>query len=338
MSMSLRAIESAAANPSQPIDIPPTQEFSYAEEYGVIQLFNAVELPGKPNFWLHPHFWEYPLSQKAAERRQWLQRNSDQLDSVQKIDLSSKSLTVIPREISLFRNLQILNLSNQMFSNLEILDLSSQLNLPNLLKLNLSRNLSIRSLQGFSFNLLPKLQKLNLSENNIRSLQGVNLNLPDLQKFNLSKNSLRSLQGVNLNLPDLQKLNLSKNSLRSLRGANLNFPNLRSLSLQQNQITEIPDEVFHLPGNCEVDVSANRLTLDSVDQLQRAIERRRAENPQFVPPNFCASVAWPFSPSISLFAFRRGPAPTSDSAPSTVPMSPATQRLDTQLYAWDDES
>ena len=315
MSMSLRAIESAAANPSQPIDIPPTQEFSYAEEYGVIQLFNAVELPGKPNFWLHPHFWEYPLSQKAAERRQWLQRNSDQLDSVQKIDLSSKSLTVIPREISLFRNLQILNLSNQMFSNLEILDLSSQLNLPNLLKLNLSRNLSIRSLQGFSFNLLPKLQKLNLSENNIRSLQG-----------------------VNLNLPDLQKLNLSKNSLRSLRGANLNFPNLRSLSLQQNQITEIPDEVFHLPGNCEVDVSANRLTLDSVDQLQRAIERRRAENPQFVPPNFCASVAWPFSPSISLFAFRRGPAPTSDSAPSTVPMSPATQRLDTQLYAWDDES
>ena len=209
---------------------------SAAEDHGVIQLFDAINVDGKPDL------AGISVQKRAAACRRWLQEHADRLNSVTEIDLGEKNLTVVPREIELFCNLQVLSLYNN----------------------------QVQNLQGPS---LPAgLQTLYLSNNQIQTLQGVALPA-GLQKLYLNNNQIQSLQGVALPA-GLQKLSLSNNQIQSLQGPPLPA-GLRSLFLSNNRISELPDWVFQLPRTCQLYIEMNLFTPQYVEQ----INRRLAANP-----------------------------------------------------------
>ena len=136
------------------------------------------------------------------------------------IDLSDKNLTVIPREIALFRNMQTLFLYGN----------------------------HLQSLEGVA---LPEsLKRLDLRGNQIQNLEGV-----VLPKF-------------------LRELYLSGNQIQSLQGL-APLKSLRRLNLTNNRISELPNWIFQLPTNCEVNVAGNRLPTHLSTQISEIINRRR---------------------------------------------------------------
>ncbi|KAF3986939.1 hypothetical protein FT663_04666 [Candidozyma haemuli var. vulneris] len=150
-----------------------------------------------------------------------------------------------------FHDLQVLDISANSFENLETLQGNIHMT-----RLDASNNM-IRSMEGvkklsgltyldlsqnglggeidFSQYELPNLQELNLSENKIRSVIGIE-NLPNLRILNLNENNLTNLscQGSH---PHLKKLLLKFNRLRSL---NLDsYPLLRTLRIDGNALSSI---------------------------------------------------------------------------------------------------
>ena len=101
-----------------------------AEDHAVIQLFDTISLPKKPNF------DGVSSQEKATSCRRWLQEHASQLDAVKDIDLSNKRLRLIPKEIELFRNLRGLNLSNNEIETLNGIALPDSLQ-----RFNLANNL-----------------------------------------------------------------------------------------------------------------------------------------------------------------------------------------------------
>ena len=231
---------------------------SAAEDHGVIQLFDAINVDGKPDL------AGISVQKRAAACRRWLQEHADRLNSVTEIDLGEKNLTVVPREIELFSNLQSLSLSNNQIQTLQGPPLPAGLQ-----TLYLSDN-QIQTLQGVA---LPAgLQALYLNDNRIQSLQGAALPA-GLQTLDLSNNQIQSLQGPPLPA-GLRSLSLSNNRIQSLQGVALPA-GLQTLYLNDNQISELPDWVFQLPRTCQLYIEMNLFTPQYVEQ----INRRLAANP-----------------------------------------------------------
>ena len=228
--------------------IQATEKFSDAENFSTIQLYNAMVLDGKQNF---DHL---PLRDQANAIRQWMNQHSDRLNSVHRLDLFNKNLTVIPREICLFHNLNILMLSDNRIESVQGLQ-----NLPALQTLELSDN-QIQSVQALQN--LPALQTLKLSDNQIQSVQGLQ-NLPALQTLNLSGNQIQSVQALQ-NLPALQTLNLSGNQIQSVQALQ-NLPALQDLYLSGNQIQSVQG-LQNLPALQTLYLSDNQI--QSVQGLQ----------------------------------------------------------------------
>ena len=237
--------------------ISELEERKEAEDRGVVALFDAIEIDGKPDL------GGVPSQEKAAACRWWLQENVAKLESVTDIFLSNKELTIIPREIELFRGLQSLVLFNNRISTLEGVPLPTSLQ-----RLDLSNN-QISTLEGVS---LPAgLQTLVLSNNQISTLEGAALPA-GLQTLVLSNNQISTLEGVSLPT-GLQRLGLSFNQISTLEGVPLPA-GLQTLYLRNNRISTL--EGVRLPaGLRSLDLSDNRIsTLEGVplpDGLQELV-------------------------------------------------------------------
>ena len=148
---------------------------------------------------------------------------------INELFFNNMNLNLLPEEIGLFNNLEILDLS---FNNLSSLPESFS-NLSNLKNLNLSSN-------DFSF--LP---------NNIRDL----INLEELQ---LSFNQIDTLSSI-FDITTLKKLNLNFNNLDTLSSDIGNLLNLEFLNLQNNQLVYLPATMCNFSQNCYIVVAGNNL-------------------------------------------------------------------------------
>ncbi len=107
---------------------------------------------------------------------------------------------------------------------------------------------------------ISRLESLDLSYNQLRSLNGKIGRLENLTSLNLSYNQLRSLNGKIGRLENLTSLNLSDNQLRSLTGKIGRLQHLRSLNLSYNHLTDLPRQISKLQHLSHLFLSNNGLT------------------------------------------------------------------------------
>ena len=116
-----------------------------------------------------------------------------QPDKVTSLDLSNNKLTVVTAEqLSIFPNLERLNLSNNQLTALP------RLNLSKLKKIKVKKN----KLEALSNLNLPALKKLKAGNNPIHTLS--NLDLPKLKKLKMQGNKLTNIS--NINIPKIKKI------------------------------------------------------------------------------------------------------------------------------------
>jgi len=177
-----------------------------------------------------------------------------QIDKATTLDLSAKSLTSLPPEISELKNLieldisdnQLIYLPSEIFElrYLEQLDISS--NQLTFLPMEISK--------------LKKLDQLNISSNNLLSLPTGIFELKVLTKFHISYNQLSSLPPKISKLKSLVQLDLFNNRLSSLPPEISELKSLEQLDLSYNQLSSLPSEISELKSLEQLDLSYNQLS------------------------------------------------------------------------------
>ena len=143
-----------------------------------------------------------------------------------------------------------------------IKDISSITTVPYLLTLDASRN-KIEDITCLTEKgKLEYLQELNLSGNKMTEL--LPINLPNLQTLNLSKNQIVSLEKFGGHKM-LKKLNLTKNKLKNLNGLK-DLPELVELTVNQNKKLKEFGDISGMPKlktlfmkACKIKVFAEKL-------------------------------------------------------------------------------
>ena len=123
-------------------------------------------------------------------------------------------------------------------------------------------------ISGFAFHhgvsRLPNLLYLDMSENLIRDLQGLRLELPQLRVLDLSQNLISAIKVSNseffVSLKNLTVLLLRFNKIAYIHRGVLQAPRLKLLNLGGNAMKELDAAAFHLlPNLKELDLSHNRI-------------------------------------------------------------------------------
>ncbi|KAI9685947.1 MAG: hypothetical protein M1820_010714 [Bogoriella megaspora] len=179
----------------------------------------------------------------------------------------------LPDSISQLKALEVLELQQNKFSRLP----ESLKELIQLRILNVAEN-SLENLPIEAIAFLP-LAELLLGKNNLAgALFPVQVNsLPRLQKLDVSNNSLSSLDSGDLLLPSLQTLNISFNRITSLPNVS-NWTALLILNAEDNRISNLPEGLTSLSKMKSLDFTGNELRhldpglglLESLDVLQIA--------------------------------------------------------------------
>lgn len=196
---------------------------------------------------------ELPQSDAAVDEiRAFLNDPSNKIlfAKVKKFNFNDKNLSVIPIEIEMFNDLEILNICNNKLKNIP------NFHLPNLRELRIANN----QLTQISNLFLLNLEVLGLESNQLREIEG--LILPSLKYLFLTDNYLKYVP--NFDLPNLEHLILNDNILKEIPSFNLQ--ELKILALNNNQLTEIPS--LNCPNLRSMRILDNPLTENSKNQIK----------------------------------------------------------------------
>ncbi|EGC39625.1 hypothetical protein DICPUDRAFT_147550 [Dictyostelium purpureum] len=176
------------------------------------------------------------------------------LSQLQTLDLSFNKIEGIGSCIQRLKNLKQLNLSHN-----ELIDIPNSLrHLVKLHSLSLDYN-QISVLPDKIVASLPRLAKLTISNNKIKSLPYAINNLESLIELNASNNLMELLPEPICYLGNLKKLNLNNNNLKELP-ENIGFlTKLVDLQLYNNQITSLPISFLKCRSIREIGTDGNPL-------------------------------------------------------------------------------
>lgn len=247
--------------------------------------------------------------------------NENEVDPCSRIgtlNLNRNQLTSLPRQISRFCNLRVLDLSS---NNLSWID-DSLSELRFLRCLVIKNNFLTEDSLPKDFGALKCLQELNLSGNQFASIPQQILELSDLRALYMGGNRISNVPvqisqlqcleilylGGNVltelpatmgRLQNLQALILCENNLESLPATISHLRRLRSLSLHKNSLKTLPPEIVTLRGLEELTLRDNPLvvrfvkdmTYDPPSLLELAARCVKVRNvptiPEELPPNLC---------------------------------------------------
>lgn len=199
------------------------------------------------------------------------------LSKTRKLDLSynqlsSVSLAPLSRLLALHLAMnQLPWLPQKLPSSLQLLDLSDNPlrrpsrdhphhlpPLPSLLNLRL-RNVSLSALTAWTFQRMPRLRALDVSQNRLLYLpQGIFQGISHLRSVRLANCSLQLINAKTLTLPRLEELDLTGNQLQAIAPSCLApLPSLRSLQLADNRLEVL--QSYALPSLRLLSVPRNRL-------------------------------------------------------------------------------
>jgi hypothetical protein len=124
--------------------------------------------------------------------------------------------------------------------------------LSHLQTINLAQN-KIKVIEGL---VLPRLRRLVLDENEIKSLEHIKGH-QSLEYLSVKKNKLKNFKGLE-NLTRLKELQLSENEIKVWEGLGP-LPQLHTLNLQTNQLTVIPEQLPEIPKLRALVLTENKL-------------------------------------------------------------------------------
>lgn len=185
-----------------------------------------------------------------------------ELKQLESLELSgSKNLHDNPATIKQIASLSRLKHLEISYGSLtDVRELFSPAALPNLLSLSLMGNriTELADVEGYGF---TRLQSLNLSKNQIRSIPAGFKSLAQLEELDLSRNMLTDVSVLKAqNLDNIKNIDLSHNQITSIPEAIISAPKMEVLTLSFNKITELPDLKF--PNNTlkQLYINNNELT------------------------------------------------------------------------------
>mmetsp|Transcript_31946 Transcript_31946/g.51583 ORF Transcript_31946/g.51583 Transcript_31946/m.51583 type:complete len:464 (-) Transcript_31946:554-1945(-) len=165
------------------------------------------------------------------------------------LDVSGRSLTTLPPEVSQLVRLKVLSLKGNDLTSLP----DSLSALKSLTTLDASRN------RISQFCILPGLTRLSLASNPLRELQTGFGNMSSLMSLDLSYCDLDALPEDFGNLSKLHDLNLSSNTLRVLPKSFTDLSALRVISLARNSLESFPPQLLLLPLLQDVELHDNTI-------------------------------------------------------------------------------
>ena len=184
------------------------------------------------------------------------------LEKVAKLNLSSKKLTGVPKELEKLTQLERLNLGGNQLTNLKRLEKFTQLEW-----LNLGGN-QLTNVKGLEN--LTQLTVLHLTGNQLTNLKGLE-KLTQLTELHLDDNKLTDVTGLE-NLTQLTFLTLGSNQPTSVKGLE-KLTQLETLWLYGNQLTDVKSlekltqlEDLYLRDNPD-------LTKAQIAELQKALPK-----------------------------------------------------------------
>ncbi|XP_023128625.2 toll-like receptor 13 [Amphiprion ocellaris] len=186
--------------------------------------------------------------------------------NVTELDLTKSNIKAIDdNAFKSLRSLKILTLSSNRLPSVP----AATRNLPALLELDLSNN-NISSLQCHDFADQTKLRQLNLYRNSIPDLKDCLFkDLTQLQVLKLQSSHIRKLNGAfKRYLPNLTQLNLYGNELTAIKGGVFkSLRSLQNLSLHQNKITTLEKDSFvGLTNLTRIQLQSNNINKQQLDK------------------------------------------------------------------------
>ncbi|CAD5224468.1 unnamed protein product [Bursaphelenchus okinawaensis] len=186
-------------------------------------------------------------------------------------------IALIRNGLDILQHVTTINLSDNHLQHLYELA-----HLPNLVQLNLSNN-QILSLTTDSVpKILPKLELLDLSSNNLtcQSVARIGLQkLPQLKRLILTGNKLSRFDAALFDFENLEALDLSGNDIKVIRKKNLKH--LKKLDLSENDLKDL--EGLTLPNLITLNVSKNKISscaaMKSLKELKNLKSLDCSENP-----------------------------------------------------------
>ncbi|MDA3946313.1 MAG: GNAT family N-acetyltransferase [Helicobacteraceae bacterium] len=227
--------------------------------------------------------WE-PLKRWLIEE-QAIDESVVTAEALKRLDLSGRSLEELPESIGLLSGLVALNLAG---NNLKTLP-DSLSNLSMLNNLDIRRNrfeavpsvlssLTLRSLNASGNKISDitvlkecrALRVLDLSNNDLTTVEGMLAEENDLRTLNLSGNFIKEIDASFASFAQVERLNLSENVLMTIPKSIEAMHELVEINLSDNRLTTI-DEAFFFLGLEEADLSSNQLKdlyLHDLDDLE----------------------------------------------------------------------
>jgi len=148
---------------------------------------------------------------------------------------------------------EILNISNNSLTSKDIFSLEK---FPNLVDFN-ARSNDIRTVPA-GIEYFTKIQRLDLSNNNIVTLKGVD-SLTTLIRLNCGKNRIELLPDKFGNLQKLKYLRCGANNLTKMKSIT-DLSNLVELDLSSNKLTKVPGSIRNLIKLERLELNNNKLT------------------------------------------------------------------------------
>ncbi|XP_050073867.1 insulin-like growth factor-binding protein complex acid labile subunit [Anopheles maculipalpis] len=176
--------------------------------------------------------------------------------NIKSLRINFDNLSHLP--VSSFRNLPRLDLFSAADNLLEEIPPDMFEQMPNLGTLDLARS-RIRYISGDTFRHLQNLRHLIMGNNQLQRIDTDALP-KTIHSLQLSMNQLRSLNGSIRHLDELKLLFINENNLTTLAGElPLGSPNLIMITAQNNQLEQLPAELRYLKNLDNLCVPGNRL-------------------------------------------------------------------------------
>lgn len=215
-------------------------------------------------------------------------------EGIELADMSSNSISIVPKEVALWRNLRFLHLQYNLLE-----EVPNEIGaLRKLQTLNISHN-KIRTLPkefclmtsalnlDFSYNLLhelphnfgnlQQLTNLNCSNNNLSGLPPTFHCLHEIQELDLAFNTFQQFDPCLIHLP-LRHLNFEGNQISKLPSSIAEMKFIDILNLNHNQIKDIPLELADLKQNLSLESNPiTQITMHNKDlnQVFKFMENER---------------------------------------------------------------